>query len=350
MCFKNNNVPCPQELNCKECYEKSFASHQKSKYWSDKNGKDVKPWQFKKHSHKKFWFKCDKSEHEFESKLNHISNGSWCPYPCCYSNKLCSNNTCNICFEASFASSPKVYHWSDKNILKPRDVFKNTHVKFWFSCNKSNHEFDISLDNLLKNKWCPYPCCADKKLCSDDSCNICFDASFISSPKAIYWSDKNELAPRDVLKASGHKFLFICEANHEFEASLSHITTNWSWCPKCCIRQNQKECQQIIEQLTEKLFKQIRPVFLNGLELDGYNEELQLAYEYNGEQHYEYIPFFHRAGLSGLVKQKERDKLKEELCIKNGIYLIIIPYWISDKRSLINEEYQKYLFLNSFKI
>ena len=29
-------------IDCKICYEKSFASHEKSKYWSAKNG-DIKP-------------------------------------------------------------------------------------------------------------------------------------------------------------------------------------------------------------------------------------------------------------------------------------------------------------------
>src|SRR4051812_10543670 len=121
MCFEKNNVPCPQEKECQICYEKSFASYEKSKYWSDKN--EFKPWQFKKQSQKKFWFKCDKSNHEFESTISHISTGSWCPYPCCCKSngKLCIDESCNICFNASFASHEKAECWSDKNKISPRN-------------------------------------------------------------------------------------------------------------------------------------------------------------------------------------------------------------------------------------
>ena len=38
-------------------FEKSFASHEKSKYWSDKNG-ELKPKDFFKSISKKFWFDC----------------------------------------------------------------------------------------------------------------------------------------------------------------------------------------------------------------------------------------------------------------------------------------------------
>jgi hypothetical protein len=65
MCFQNGNTACPQETKCEICFEKSFASHYRAEFWSDKN--ELKPWQFKKQSTKKFWFKCDKSNHIFNN-------------------------------------------------------------------------------------------------------------------------------------------------------------------------------------------------------------------------------------------------------------------------------------------
>ena len=51
------------------------------------------------------------------------------------------------------------------------------------------------------------------------------------------------------------------------------------------------------------------------LELDGYNHKLRLAFEYNGYQHYDYPNVFHKT-REEFYKQRERDRLKAELCKK----------------------------------
>ena len=60
-------------------FEKSFASHPKAKYWSEKNGK-VKPREVFKSSGKKYLFKCEECSHEFQIGLNSISSGRWCSF------------------------------------------------------------------------------------------------------------------------------------------------------------------------------------------------------------------------------------------------------------------------------
>jgi hypothetical protein len=62
--------------NCKICFDKSFASHEKSKYWLDRNEKS--PRNTFLQSNKKCWFKCE-NNHEFESVLSTITTGRWCP-------------------------------------------------------------------------------------------------------------------------------------------------------------------------------------------------------------------------------------------------------------------------------
>lgn len=71
----------------------------------------------------------------------------------------------------------------------------------------------------------------------------------------------------------------------------------------------------------------INPYTGHKLELDGYNEELGLAFEYNGQQHYVYPNGYHKS-LEEFLKQKRRDLVKYELCNLNDTYLIVIPYTI----------------------
>ena len=57
------------------------------------------------------------------------------------------------------------------------------------------------------------------------------------------------------------------------------------------------------------------------MELDGYNENLKLAFEYNGEQHY--TENFFSQNMS-LQRRKKNDELKINLCEQNGILLITL--------------------------
>ena len=60
------------------CFEKSFASSDKAKYWSIKN--DLKSREvFKSSSSSKYLFVC-KKEHSFYSTPSNITKGCWCPY------------------------------------------------------------------------------------------------------------------------------------------------------------------------------------------------------------------------------------------------------------------------------
>jgi len=66
------------DVECISCFDKSFASHEKSRYWSDKNTE--KPRNIFNSSHTKYWFDCVKCKHSFDSSLNAINRGVWCPF------------------------------------------------------------------------------------------------------------------------------------------------------------------------------------------------------------------------------------------------------------------------------
>lgn len=94
------------------------------------------------------------------------------------------------------------------------------------------------------------------------------------------------------------------------------------------------ECRRVLESIFKRPFNKIRPDFLrnhvigtNNLELDCYNHDLKLAVEYNGQQHYKFTPYFHKS-YDAFHNQKYRDYIKSDLCRKNGITLIEVPYTV----------------------
>jgi hypothetical protein len=78
-------------------------------------------------------------------------------------------------------------------------------------------------------------------------------------------------------------------------------------------------------------------IWLEGLELDGFNEDLRLAFEYNGEQHYRVVPFFHANGAADLAAQRARDGRKAEICHDNMVVLVVVPHWTADRAAFIRK-------------
>jgi len=102
-------------------------------------------------------------------------------------------------------------------------------------------------------------------------------------------------------------------------------------------------CRRHLENRFKASFPKQRPDFLRNpitnqqLELDCYNSSLRLAVEYQGEQHYKYIPYFHTTRDS-FLNQKYRDKIKKELCLKNNVILIEVPYTVTDISSFLDSK------------
>jgi hypothetical protein len=68
-----------------------------------------------------------------------------------------------------------------------------------------------------------------------------------------------------------------------------------------------------------------RPEWLNGMELDFYIEELKTGIEVQGQQHYQWIKYFHKT-YSEFQALQSRDQKKKEICDCHQIGL----YYIHD--------------------
>lgn len=101
---------------------------------------------------------------------------------------------------------------------------------------------------------------------------------------------------------------------------------------------SENECRRVLQNIfIGYKFPNVRPEFMENnktkrcLELDCYNEKLNLALEYNGKQHYKYVPIFHKGDKNAYKSQKERDELKKKICTLRNITLIVVPYTVPFK-------------------
>ena len=121
---------------------------------------------------------------------------------------------------------------------------------------------------------------------------------------------------------------------------------------RCCatgIEKRDAICNESCVSI-KKPFIKCRPKWLYGLELDGYCKELNLAFEYNGQQHYDFISYFYKT-TDELEKRIDSDQIKLSLCIVNDVKLITIPYTIefNEMENFINQELKKIGYPSSFE-
>jgi hypothetical protein len=143
-----------------------------------------------------------------------------------------------------------------------------------------------------------------------------------------------------VYKGLGENLKWECCDGHTWEANPRNVLHHNSWCPKCRGNVGEELARAtLVEAFPGKTFERTRREgCLDGLELDGYNAELKLAFEYQGIQHFERVPHFHREE-GQFESQLARDALKRERCKQAGIVLLEISYKVklNDVRTMVRK-------------
>jgi hypothetical protein len=102
---------------------------------------------------------------------------------------------------------------------------------------------------------------------------------------------------------------------------------------KKCEKKFERRCREIFEDITGEEFKSIRPHWLKNpktnknLELDGYAERIKTAFEYDGNQHSQFNPHYHK-DIEDFNYQVKKDIFKDKKCKELGIKLIRIPSFV----------------------
>ncbi len=195
---------------------------------------------------------------------------------------------------------------------RPSLSFDKRHI--WVRC-AAGHEWLAWLPNLASHRsWCP-ECYGNKPLTIEAMCDIagsrggkCLSETYHGLTQRLTWE---------------------CSYGHQWDATPNNVKNHGSWCPHCKVNVGEELVRAALEEaFSGKSFDRTRrEPWMEGLELDGYNEELRLAFEYQGKQHYERVGHF-QPNENDFEDQLERDARTSEQCQDEFVALLIIPYTV----------------------
>ncbi|WP_241170381.1 hypothetical protein [Serratia marcescens] len=198
-----------------------------------------------------------------------------------------------------------------------------------WKCENEQHQTWTALhDSVVKlNSWCP-ECGITQRADSRTNKEALKIAKEHAQSKGGECLSNEYVSARDYLT-------WKC-SNPEHTTWLSWYDTvirQGHWCPQCANETNISESRvrTIFEVSFGQKFPNTKPEWnMNPwtnkpLELDGYCKEFNIAFEYDGEHHFEIDPYNTNRKMNGLIYQKFKDEQKRKNCRSKGITLINIP-------------------------
>lgn len=147
------NIKRCERDDCTHCFNNSFASHEKSEFWSLLNG-DITPRMVALQCNKKYYFNCNQCNHLLHLRISAVVRGNWCAF--CTNKARCADDNCIMCFNHSFASHPFSQFWSDDRAT-PRQIALCCGDKYQFTCGECNNSFMVSPSCVvLQGTTCPH--------------------------------------------------------------------------------------------------------------------------------------------------------------------------------------------------
>jgi hypothetical protein len=102
------------------------------------------------------------------------------------------------------------------------------------------------------------------------------------------------------------------------------------------IWQHETQLADLVKTLFPDAIREYSPSWLGGKRLDIYVHSQRVAFEYQGEQHYQ--PMSHYGGAKGLASRQLQDQFKRELCAANGVTLIEWKYTVPISMEILLKE------------
>jgi hypothetical protein len=189
--------------------------------------------------------------------------------------------------------------------------FINVDSKLKWQC-AEGHTWDALPSSVKKGHWCA-KCAGNAKSSLEDAKAVarerggqCLSLQYDSIHAKLKWQ---------------------CAEGHVWFATLSNVNIG-GWCPECSSGLGERICRTFFEQMFRNAFPKARPSWLINsdgfqMELDGCCDNLGIAFEHQGLQHFQQRKLFQTERQ--FEKRRSDDERKQILCNEHNITLIEIP-------------------------
>ncbi len=256
--------------------------------------------------------------HKWDAPLNRIKQGHWC--------RKCSTLRLSELHRDPQGLKTAQTLGEQIGLTCLSTEYINIHLPLQWRCS-AGHEYPLSLDCLRKNKGGCARCSGYRPIKTDrleiarsvaiKRAGICLSAVYENKNDHLRWR---------------------CAMGHEWRAGFGSVVDQQTWCPKCFRFKRENECRTILRSITGYEFHGFRAPWLGRMELDGFAKEINIAFEYQGVQHYTFTPHFHKGEPFNLVAQQIRDFHKALLCVTHKIELIVIPHFVTNVEIFIRKQ------------
>lgn len=205
-----------------------------------------------------------------------------------------------------------------------KTFYKDEHTLVVMTCPKHGDFSIYPSDFLHKGRGCQY--CSGRKMNT---------LSFIEKSKEKFGNKFNY----DKVKYINSKtpVIITCPIHGEFTTVPQNFLRKVYGCSKCSHEATYTQFAHSMSKGEEIISKWLD---YNNISYE-YNKKIlrigdltiypdfvinNIIIEYNGEQHYKYIPYFHKGGIIDFEKQQYRDQKLREYCKDNSIKLVEIRY------------------------
>ena len=208
--------------------------------------------------------------------------------------------------------------------------YKGAHTKIWVRCSEGHPDYQVSVNDLLNG---------------ETGCKQCV----IESRKLTRYEFFNRI-PQIFLNENGkplHKFNF--RNYNGYNSSIWIFDPDYGWFKKTvamylqgyghpnsldCKSKGELAIQEFLLTNQIKFIREYHFLLDRQLRFDFFLADQNVAIEFDGPQHDEYIPWFHET-IEDFYKQLQNDRKKDQWCIDNSIQLIRITN-IKDIPNLLN--------------